>query len=160
MIATVAIITSIISLAVAAYSLLLVKKLKAELESVRDDAFSLRRHVNVSLDILKKDIIDGVSKEMKRQSGQVTFFHKDMSIGEALQLHPLAKTVMSGFHLGGCSSCDIKEDHILGDATQDYGIDLDNLLEALNGLLDGTTVLPEEETHQIKIVNMLKEKQS
>ena len=148
-------IISAISLILAAYSLIRVFKLKEEVQRVRDEADALRRHVGYSLDQLKTDIIAGLKTEVRRQSGAPDF-HKDMTIGEALKLHPLAQTVMAGFHLGGCSSCDIKEDHILGAAAKDYGINLDNLLEALNGLLDGTTVLPSEQVHQIKLVDMLK----
>ena len=148
-------IISAISLILAAYSLIRVFKLKEEVQRVRDEADALRRHVGYSLDQLKTDIIAGLKTEVRRQSGAPDF-HKDMTIGEALKLHPLAQTVMAGFHLGGGSSCDIKEDHILGAAAKDYGINLDNLLEALNGLLDGTTVLPSEQVHQIKLVDMLK----
>ena len=148
-------IISAISLILATYSLIRVFKLKEEVQRVRDEADALRRHVGYSLDQLKTDIIAGLKTEVRRQSGAPDF-HKDMTIGEALKLHPLAQTVMGGFHLGGCSSCDIKEDHILGAAAKDYGINLDNLLEALNGILDGTTVLPSEQVHQIKLVDMLK----
>ena len=148
-------IISATSLILATYSLIRVFKLKEEVQRVRDEADALRRHVGYSLDQLKTDIIAGLKTEVRRQSGAPDF-HKDMTIGEALKLHPLAQTVMAGFHLGGCSSCDIKEDHILGAAAKDYGINLDNLLEALNGLLDGTTVLPSEQVHQIKLVDMLK----
>ena len=148
-------IISAISLILATYSLIRVFKLKEEVQRVREEADALRRHVGYSLDQLKTDIIAGLKTEVRRQSGAPDF-HKDMTIGEALKLHPLAQTVMAGFHLGGCSSCDIKEDHILGAAAKDYGIDIDNLLEALNGLLDGTTVLPSEQVHQIKLVDMLK----
>ena len=148
-------IISGLSFILAAYSLIRVFKLKEEVQRVRDEADALRRHVGYSLDQLKTDIIAGLKTEVRRQSGAPDF-HKDMTIGEALKLHPLAQTVMAGFHLGGCSSCDIKEDHILGAAAKDYGIELDNLLEALNGLLDGTTVLPSEQVHQIKLVDMLK----
>jgi hybrid cluster-associated redox disulfide protein len=148
-------IISGISLIVATYSLISTRKLKDEVQQARDEADALRRHVGYSLDQLKTDILAGLKAEMRRQSG-APYFHKDMTIGQALKLHPLAQTVMAGFHLGGCSSCDIKEDHILGAAAKDYGIDLDRLLEALNGLLDGTTVLPSEQVHQIKLVDMLK----
>ncbi len=148
-------IISGISFILAAYSLIRVFKLKEEVERAHEESDALRRHVGYSLDQLKTDIISGLRTEIKRQSG-VAFFNKDMTIGEALRLHPMAQTVMGGFHLGGCSSCDIKEDHILGAAAKDYGIDMDRLLEALNGLLDGTTVLPSEQVHQIKLVDMLK----
>ncbi len=148
-------IVSGISLIVAVYSVISTRKLKQEVQQAHDEADALRRHVGYSLDQLKTDIIAGLKTEMQRQSG-APYFHKDMTIGQALKLHPLAQTVMAGFHLGGCSSCDIKEDHILGAAAKDYGIDLDKLLESLNGLLDGTTVLPSEQVHQIKLVDMLK----
>ncbi len=148
-------IISGVSFILAAYSLIRIQSLKREVEHVHDEADALRRHVGYSLDQLKTDIVAGLKAEMIRKQSGIPYFHKDMTIGEALRLHPLAQTVMAGFHLGGCSSCDIKEDHILGVAAKDYGIDLDKLLEALNGLLDGTTVLPSEQVHQIKLVDMI-----
>jgi hypothetical protein len=54
---------------------------------------------------------------------------------------------MAGFHLGGCSSCSISDNHILGDAARDYGVNIDHLLTALNGLFDGTTKTPEDGPH-------------
>ncbi|MSS73399.1 MAG: disulfide oxidoreductase [Candidatus Latescibacteria bacterium] len=79
-----------------------------------------------------------------RQQGSGPGFHRDMSVGEAMNLHPQAVAVMAGFHLGGCSSCSISDNHILGDAARDYGINIDNLLTALNGLFDGTPNIPED----------------
>src|SRR3970040_2560167 len=114
-------IISAISLILAAYSLIRVFKLKEEVQRVRDEADALRRHVGYSLDQLKTDIIAGLKTEVRRQSGAPDF-HKDMTIGEALKLHPLAQTVMAGFHLGGCSSWDLKGGHFLWGAVKGYGI--------------------------------------
>src|SRR3989337_3062603 len=127
-------IISATSLILATYSLIRVFKLKEEVQRTREEADALRRHVGYSLDQLKTDIIAGLKTEVRRQSG-APHFNKDMTIGEALKLHPLAQTVMAGFHPCGGSRCDIKADQILGAAAKDYGINLHNLLEGLNGPL-------------------------
>jgi hybrid cluster-associated redox disulfide protein len=63
-----------------------------------------------------------------------------MTVAEVLALHPDAGDVMAQFHLGGCSSCSISEHHVLGPACESYGVDVNRLLGALNGLLDGGSV--------------------
>jgi hybrid cluster-associated redox disulfide protein len=148
---------SIISLLVAALSLYRTVRLKRELEVIQDEAASIRKHIGLSIERLKKDLTQSLSAEMRRQSGG-GYFHKDMTIGEALRLHPLAQTVMASFHLGGCSSCDIREDHILGDAARDYGIDLGALLDALNGLFDGTTKAQTPNSQEVRLINFIKDR--
>lgn len=146
---------STISLIIAVLSLYRTVRLKKELELLQDEASSIRKHIGLSIERLKKDLTQSLAAEMRRQSGE-GYFHKDMTIGEALRLHPLAQAVMASFHLGGCSSCDIREDHILGDAARDYGIDLNALLDALNGLFDGTTKAPTSPTQEVKLINFIK----
>lgn len=59
-----------------------------------------------------------------------------MSVDEAFRLHAGARRVFARFHLGGCSNCAISESHTIGAVSEDYGIPLPMLLEALNALFD------------------------
>ncbi|MDQ2872377.1 MAG: hypothetical protein M3R35_04525, partial [Candidatus Eremiobacteraeota bacterium] len=44
-------------------------------------------------------------------------------------------------HLGGCSNCSISETHTIGAVSEDYGIPLPMLLDALNALFsEGVTL--------------------
>ncbi|MBM3261985.1 MAG: hypothetical protein FJY97_00925 [candidate division Zixibacteria bacterium] len=107
---------------------------------------SLRSHVTASNNILERKIEDLgiVIRKRAVATGQNQRFHIDMTVAEALALHPQASTVMAQFHLGGCSSCSISESHILGPAAESYGVDIDRLLAALNNLLDGGDI-PEKQ---------------
>lgn len=58
-----------------------------------------------------------------------------MLVGEALRTHPKAKEMMSSFHLGGCSACSMSEQETLEQVCEGYGVNLEKLLNALNGLL-------------------------
>ena len=67
-------------------------------------------------------------------------FTADMTIGDAMALHPRASEVFAGFHLGGCSHCAISEFETVGQVTEGYGVPVDQLLDVLNGLLEDEPV--------------------
>lgn len=68
--------------------------------------------------------------ELKKQ------FTADMTVGEALRLHPEAGLVLASYHLGGCSHCGINEYETLEQICLGYGVPLDALLGSLNSLLE------------------------
>jgi hybrid cluster-associated redox disulfide protein len=63
-------------------------------------------------------------------------FTKDMFVSEALALHPRAREVFAGFHLGGCSHCQIAEYETIQQICEGYGVPVDMLLGTLNSLLE------------------------
>lgn len=63
-------------------------------------------------------------------------FTPDMTVGEALALHPEAGLVFASYHLGGCSHCSINEYETLEQVCMGYGIPLDQLLDSLNNLFE------------------------
>jgi hypothetical protein len=64
-------------------------------------------------------------------------FTPDMTVDQAFQKHAGARRVFARFHLGGCSNCAISETHTIQGISDDYGIPLSMLLDALNALYDG-----------------------
>ncbi|MCL4693283.1 MAG: disulfide oxidoreductase [Candidatus Hydrogenedentes bacterium] len=68
------------------------------------------------------------------------YFSLDMTIGEAMSIHPRVAEVFAAFHLGGCSHCGINQYETIGQVTAGYGVDADMLLEVLEGLMQ-----PQEE---------------
>lgn len=74
----------------------------------------------------------------QRTAGGATgkHFDPDMTIGEAMAVHPKVAEVFAAFHLGGCSSCGISEYETVGQVCMAYGVDVDLLLEVLEGLLE------------------------
>lgn len=61
-------------------------------------------------------------------------FHADMTVGEAMQLHPRAREVFAGFHLGGCAHCAISEFETIRQICDGYGVPVDMLVGSLNSL--------------------------
>ena len=70
----------------------------------------------------------------------IKLFSLDMTIGEAMGVHPRVAEVFAAFHLGGCSHCGINQYETIGQVTAGYGVDADMLLEVLEGLIQ-----PQEE---------------
>ncbi|MHB2015931.1 MAG: DUF1858 domain-containing protein [Candidatus Xenobia bacterium] len=62
-------------------------------------------------------------------------FTKEMTVGEALALHPEAGMVFASYHLGGCSHCAVSEDETLADVCFGYGLPVEDFLADLNSLL-------------------------
>lgn len=61
-------------------------------------------------------------------------FHAGLTIGEAIRVDPRAAEVFMSFHLGGCSHCMISEEETIGQVCAGYGVEVEALLEALNGM--------------------------
>jgi hybrid cluster-associated redox disulfide protein len=62
-------------------------------------------------------------------------FTKEMTVGEAMTLHPNARWVFASYHLGGCSHCAISNEETIEQVAEGYGVPLDALIGDLNSLL-------------------------
>ena len=109
------------------------QKLRTDLKIVQKEMIDLRNHVNLSIKELRKKKSVSCSDEKKG-------FTTDMSVGEVLAKHPAAKNILTLFHLGACSSCSVTDDHNFGEALKEYDIDREAILNALNGLLEGSNL--------------------
>ena len=69
-------------------------------------------------------------------------FNKDMTVAEAQAIHPRAREVFAGFHLGGCAHCAIAEFETIQQVCEGYGVPVDTLLESLESL---ESLIPQEE---------------
>ncbi|AOP34768.1 MULTISPECIES: DUF1858 domain-containing protein [Leptospira] len=63
-------------------------------------------------------------------------FYKEMTVGEAMSVHPEAGLVFSSYHLGGCSHCSINELETIEQVCMGYGVEVEVLVESLNNLLE------------------------
>ncbi|MEY8001462.1 DUF1858 domain-containing protein [Clostridium sp. JNZ X4-2] len=59
---------------------------------------------------------------------------KDMTIGEIIGLHPRHAETLMTFGMG-CVACSASQGETLEEAAMVHGIDVDNLLRALNALV-------------------------
>ena len=63
-------------------------------------------------------------------------FNAQMTIGEAMAIHPRAAEVFMSFHLGGCSHCGISAEETISQVCAGYGIPEEMLIGALNSLFE------------------------
>jgi hybrid cluster-associated redox disulfide protein len=71
-------------------------------------------------------------------------FNKEMTVGQAMSLHPNARWVFASYHLGGCSHCAISNEETIEQVAEGYGVPLEALIGDLNSLL--TEEAPVEKT--------------
>ncbi len=60
-------------------------------------------------------------------------FHKDMTIGEVLEINPLARGIFMGFGMH-CFGCPVSQMETLEEASGVHGVELNFLLQKLNEL--------------------------
>lgn len=68
--------------------------------------------------------------------GQAKHFTPDMTVGEAMAVHPRVREVFAAFHLGGCAHCSINQYETIGQVCAGYGVDVEMLLETLDSLME------------------------
>ena len=62
-------------------------------------------------------------------------FNLDMTIAEAMAVHPRVAEVFAAFHLGGCAHCHINQVETLEQVCEGYGVEPDTLLNVLEELM-------------------------
>lgn len=77
-------------------------------------------------------------RALVRQQSGGTLYVPTMKIADAIAIDPRVRDTLAQFHLGGCSSCAINEEHSIEQAAASYGIDLGRLMAALAALGDGS----------------------
>lgn len=63
-------------------------------------------------------------------------FVPQMTVEEALAMHPSVKWVLAAYHIGGCSHCAMSEEETLEQVATGYKLPLARLMSDLNSLLD------------------------
>jgi len=58
-------------------------------------------------------------------------FRADMTVAEAMAVHPRAAEVFAAFHLGGCAHCGISKIETVEQVCMAYGVEVEKLLEVL-----------------------------
>ncbi len=79
---------------------------------------------------------DVIKDEVERRGIKTRkYFDPNMTVGEAMAVHPRVAEVFAAFQLGGCSSCGISEVETVAQVTMGYGVDVDMLLDVLEELM-------------------------
>jgi hypothetical protein len=110
--------------------------LNREVQHVRSQNYERHYELVDQIDRLRTEV-KTLRREVRRAAGAPERFTPDMTFAEAYDLHPAAQTVLAGFHIGGCNSCAVDEEETLAEGAAHNGASLDDLLQSLNGLLDG-----------------------
>jgi hybrid cluster-associated redox disulfide protein len=76
-----------------------------------------------------------IGLDVRRHEGGLKFA-TNMTIAEALQVHPGVAGVLARFKLSGCSNCSISDVDTLEGTCRSYGIDQADLMKALATLLE------------------------
>lgn len=61
-------------------------------------------------------------------------FSPDMTVAEAMRIHPRAAEVFAQYRLGGCAHCMVGQVETIDQVCASYGIDSKEMIEALEGL--------------------------
>lgn len=75
--------------------------------------------------------------------GKTKYFNVDMTIAEAMSMHPRVREVFAAFHLGGCAHCAVNQYETIGQVCAGYGVEPEMLLDVLEGLME-----PDEEAQK------------
>jgi len=79
---------------------------------------------------------DAVADEVERRGIKTRkHFDPNMTIGEAMAVHPRVAEVFAAFQLGGCASCGISEVETVAQVCMGYGVDIEMLLDVLEELM-------------------------
>lgn len=71
-----------------------------------------------------------------REESKFQYFSPDMTVGEAMTVHPRVGEVFAAFHLGGCSHCAINQYESIAQVCMGYGVDVEMLIETLESLME------------------------
>ncbi|NJL71871.1 MAG: DUF1858 domain-containing protein [Candidatus Competibacteraceae bacterium] len=78
---------------------------------------------------------------------QERYFNPDMTVADAMAMHPRVAEVFAAFHLGGCSHCGISQVETIGQVCMGYGVDINILLEVLEELMAKQVQADAQETN-------------
>lgn len=88
---------------------------------------------------------------LRRQTPELAF-SSEMSVREALIMHPQTGEVLAGFHMGGCDHCAVEPDETLAQAAAQAGVDVQQLVGTLNLLVSGPSA--NGEPQRVKLPNV------
>ncbi len=129
-----ALVVAVIALAVAYLTLRRTSALEGRLAQAEADLQRTKDEWAESRRLLEARLQE-VSMDVRRHEGGLKF-SPNMTIAEALQVHPGVAGVLASFKLSGCSNCSISDVDTLEGACRSYGIDQAALMKALANLLE------------------------
>ena len=112
---------------------------------------------NDELRRLREELADRVAQlrvETMQGKPHALTFTPEMTVREALLVHPQTEQLLATFHLGGCSSCAVDPNETLAQVCREHGRDLTVLLTNLNQLLAPPATERDQPLRPVKIPNV------
>jgi hybrid cluster-associated redox disulfide protein len=122
------------ALGIAVVAFLRERSLRESLQDARRRLYLAQARLNELESAVQKEL-QSLRAVVRRQAGSSTF-DPTMRIADAIAIDPHVRDVLAQFHLGGCSSCGINEEHTIAQAALSYGVDIGKLMAALDSLND------------------------
>jgi hybrid cluster-associated redox disulfide protein len=122
------------ALATAAVSYFKLRFLRDSLREAQRRVYLVQARLN-ELEQTVQHELQVLRARLRQQSGG-TLVEPTMKLADAIALDPRIRDVLARFHLGGCSSCAVNEEHTIEQAARSYGVDLDRLMAAITTLSD------------------------
>jgi hybrid cluster-associated redox disulfide protein len=141
MITVLSVLIAVVALGMAAITFFRQRFLRDSLRDAQRRLYLAQARLNELETTLQKEL-HALRSLLRRQSGG-SVFDPSMKITDAIAIDPRIRDVFAQFHLGGCSSCAINEEHTIEQAAMSYGLDLDRLMAALTGLGNGQETVTE-----------------
>jgi hybrid cluster-associated redox disulfide protein len=135
MIAVLTVVLALIALGVAVLTFFRQRFLRDALRDAQRRLYLAQARLNELEDTVQKEL-HALRSLTRRQSGNPVF-DPSLRIADAIAIDPRVRDVLAQFHLGGCSSCAINEEHTIEQAAMSYGVDLERLMAALAALSNG-----------------------
>jgi hybrid cluster-associated redox disulfide protein len=129
-----ALVVAVLALAVAYVALRHAGAIEGRLTQSEADLQHAKTEWNESRTKLEARLQE-VFLDVRRHEGGVRL-SLNMTIAEALQIHPGVAGVLAGFKLSACSNCSISDVDTLEGACRSYGIDQAALMKALATLVE------------------------
>ena len=124
-----------VALSIAAITLFRQRLLRETLRDTQRRLYLAQARVNELESTVQKEL-QALRSILQRQLG-TALFTPSMKIADAIAIDPRIRDVLAQFHLGGCSSCAINEEHTIEQAALSYRVDLDRLMAALSAFSNG-----------------------
>ena len=135
MITILTMLTALVALGIAAITFFRQRFLRDALRDAQRRLYLAQARLNELENTAQKEL-HGLRSLMRRQAGEPVV-DPSMKIADAIAIDPRIREVLAQFHLGGCSSCAINEEHTIEQAARSYGVDLNRLMIAFTALSNG-----------------------
>jgi len=120
------------ALGIAVVAIFRERSLRESLQDARRRLYLAQARLNELESAVQKEL-QSLRAVVRRQAVS-SVFDPTMRIADAIAIDPHVRDVLAQFHLGGCSSCAINEEQTIAQAALSYGVDVSQLMAALDSL--------------------------